>query len=100
MGYRIRFFRKERFNLYAQTRFASLNSYTVNIIDTNPANNSTDLRRNETEFDVPFIFGIGADIKVSNNGYISILYDRFFSFGLDNNDNFPADFMVGYKFNL
>lgn len=100
LGYRIRFFRKERFNLYAQTRFASLNSYTVNIIDTNPANNSTDLRRNETEFDVPFIFGIGADIKVSNNGYISILYDRFFSFGLDNNDNLPADFMVGYKFNL
>ncbi|ARV10057.1 hypothetical protein BTO05_10570 [Winogradskyella sp. PC-19] len=100
LGYRFRFIRKNSFNIYAQTRFATFNSFSVDIIDPNPANNSVDIRQNETEFDVPFIFGIGTDIKVSDNGYISILYDRFFAFGLENSDNFPADFMVGYKFNL
>ncbi|RZN84232.1 MAG: hypothetical protein EVB11_02165 [Winogradskyella sp.] len=100
LGYRVRFLRKDGFNIYAQTRFATLNSFSVDIVDTNPANNSVDIRQNETEFDVPFIFGIGADIKISDNSYISIIYDRFYAFGLDNNDSFPTDFMVGYKFNL
>lgn len=100
LGYRFRFIRKSSFNIYAQTRFATFNSFSVDIIDINPANNSVDIRRSETEFDVPFIFGIGADIKVSDNGYISLLYDRFFAFGLENRGNFPADFMIGYKFNL
>ena len=100
LGYRVRFLRKKGFNIYAQTRFATLNSFSVDIIDTNPANNSVDIRQRETEFDVPFIFGIGADIKVSDTSYISILYDRFYAFGLDNNDSFPTDFMIGYKFNL
>lgn len=100
LGYRFRFVRKSGFNLYAQTRFATVNSFSVNIIDTNPANNSEDISRNETEFDVPFIFGIGTDIKISDHSYISILYDRFYAFGLDNNSNFPTDIMIGYKFKL
>jgi len=100
LGYRVRFLQKEGFTIYVQTRFATLNSFSVDIIDTNPANNSVDIRQSETEFDVPFIFGIGADIKISDYSYISILYDRFYAFGLDNNDSFPTDFMLGYKLKL
>lgn len=100
LGYRFRFVRKKRFNLYAQTRFATINSFSVGRFGTDQTDNTFDENINQTNFDVPFIFGIGADIKVSKNSYISILYDRFFAFGLDNNDSFPADFMVGYKFKL
>jgi len=99
LGYRVRFLRKEGFNIYAQTRFATLNSFSVDRTITE--NNVTSIvRQDDSEFDVPFIFGIGADIKISDNSYISILYDRFYAFGLDNSDSFPADFMIGYKFNL
>ena len=47
----------------------------------------------------PFIFGLGADFKLGN-GNISIIYDSLFALALDNKDNFPIDFSVGYKFNL
>ncbi|WP_299117791.1 hypothetical protein [uncultured Winogradskyella sp.] len=99
LGYRVRFLRKEGFNIYAQTRFASVNIFSVDRTITE--NNVTSIvQQDDSEFDVPFIFGIGADIKISDNSYISILYDRFYAFGLDNNDSFPTDFMIGYKFNL
>ncbi|GGI55864.1 hypothetical protein [Winogradskyella haliclonae] len=102
LGYRVRFLRKEGFNIYAQTRFATLNSFSVDrpIFTDDVATPIGVETQRESEFDVPFIFGIGVDIKISDNSYISILYDRFYAFGLDNNDSFPTDFMIGYKFNL
>lgn len=99
LGYRFRVVRKERFNLYVQNRFASLNSFSRDreIISGDVI---SVVRQEESEFDVPFIFGIGADFKVSKNSYISLLYDRFFALNLDNNDSFPTDIMIGYKFKL
>ncbi|TCK65168.1 hypothetical protein DFQ05_2383 [Winogradskyella wandonensis] len=102
LGYRFRILRKERFNLYVQNRFASVNFFSIERpVFTDETSSIIEFQtRNESEFDVPFIFGIGADIKISANSYLTILYDRFFALGLDNSDDFPMDIMVGYKFNL
>lgn len=99
LGYRLRVIKKERFNLYVHNRFATYNSFSRDrevIFD----DIITTERQKESEFDVPFIFGIGADFKVSENSYISVIYDRFFALNLENNDSFPADIMIGYKFKL
>ncbi|SHG97726.1 hypothetical protein [Winogradskyella jejuensis] len=100
LGYRIRPIRTEKFNLFVQTRFASLVFSSIDVTTVIGGDVITTEPRNETEFEVPFIFGIGADFKVSNNGYITFLYDRFYALGLDSRDDFPMDFMIGYKLKL
>lgn len=99
LGYRFRIIKKKGFNLYVHNRFATYNTYSRDrevVLD----DIITIQRQKESEFDVPFIFGIGADFKVSKNSYISFIYDRFFALNLDSNDSFPADLMIGYKFKL
>lgn len=102
LGYRFRVIRKPGFNLYIQNRFASVNIFSVDrvILPNSMTSTATIVNQNETEFEVPFFFGVGADIKISDNSYISIIYDRFSALGLDSRGDFPADFTIGYKFNL
>jgi len=99
LGYRFRIIRKETFNVFVQNRFASLTFLSIDRSVT-VGNTMTIESFNETEFEFPLSFGIGADIKVSENSYITFLYDRFFALGLDNRNDFPLDFMIGYKLNL
>ena len=51
-------------------------------------------------FTAPFSFGIGSDIRLSENGFLSLSYNDVVSIVLDGNGNFPLDFTVGYKYNL
>lgn len=96
LGYRFRFINKEAFSLYAQVKLATLNFSNVTFI--NEDDMEVDL--NDTSFDVPFIFGIGSDIKVGDSSYITIIYGELFALLLDNQGNFSTDIAIGYKFNL
>ncbi|MBU2939084.1 hypothetical protein KO494_05970 [Lacinutrix sp. C3R15] len=87
LGYRYRFINQSNFNIYANVKFAT---YTI----TNTENDSGGV------FDAPFIFGLGTDIKVCENGFITFAYNELFSIFIDNQGNFPIDFAVGYKMNL
>jgi hypothetical protein len=51
-------------------------------------------------FTAPFSFGIGSDIRLTENGFLSLGYNDLVSLVLDGNGNFPIDFTVGYKYNL
>ncbi len=62
--------------------------------------NDLEVNVNSTTFDTPFIFGIGADIKVGDNGFITIIYGEMFALLLNNQGNFSSDISLGYKFNL
>jgi len=98
IGYRYRFINTQKFNIYGQLKFA-----TVNFIDaTNTfVDNGVTVTENvnDTAFDVPFTFGIGADIKVGS-GFITINYGELFAIFFNNQDNFSTDISLGYKFNL
>jgi len=96
LGYRYRFINKETFSIYGQVKFATLNF--SNVTFTNETNMEVDA--NETSFDIPFIFGIGSDIKVGENSFITIIYGELFALLLDNQGNFSTDIAIGYKFNL
>ena len=54
----------------------------------------------DTAFDAPFIFGIGADFKITDNSYIFIGYNQLFAAFLDNQGNFSTDITLGYKLSL
>lgn len=96
IGYRFRVINKSAFSLYAQVKLATLNLSNVTFID----EDDMEIKLDDTSFDVPFIFGIGSDIKVSDNGYITIIYGELFAAFLDNQGNFSTDIAIGYKFNL
>ncbi|WP_431156730.1 hypothetical protein [Winogradskyella poriferorum] len=96
LGYRYRFVNSSKFALYGQVKFATLNFTNSTVIGS--TNNTLEI--SETAFDLPLIFGIGSDIKVSENGFITIIYGELFSVFLDNQDNFSTDISIGYKFNL
>ena len=95
-GYRYRVINKSSFSIYGQVKLATLNMTKFTFDDENGRQASID----ETAFDVPFIFGIGTDIKVSKNGYITIIYGELFAAFLDNQGNFSTDISIGYKFNV
>ncbi|WP_452224971.1 hypothetical protein [Lacinutrix chionoecetis] len=101
LGYRYRFINKPTFNIYGQTKFATLtfSNTTVTVADPNNTNAFITIEDSSNSFDAPFIFGLGADIKIGN-GYLTLVYDSLFAVLIVNQDNFPVDFAVGYKFNL
>lgn len=101
LGYRYRFINKDRFNIYGQTKFVTYTfskSKETIVSETDP-NTFIEIEDSGSALDAPFVFGLGADFKLGN-GYVSIIYDSLFALLIDNKDNFPIDFSVGYKFNL
>ncbi len=99
LGYRFRVINKERFSLYGNCKFATLNFSSSTVIREIDGEITTE-DVSETAFDVPFIFGIGADINVSKNSFITLAYNELFAILIDNQGNFSTDFSIGYKFNL
>lgn len=96
LGYRFRFISKETVSIYAQTKLATLNFSDATFVN----ENNMDVNVKNTSFDVPLIFGVGADIKVCENSYISIIYGELFAILLNNQGNFSTDIAIGYKFNI
>lgn len=58
------------------------------------------IEENGFTFTAPFNFGVGADIRLTDNSFISLSYNDIVSIVLDSNGNFPIDFSIGYKYNL
>lgn len=101
LGYRYRFINTTNFNVYGQTKLATLTAFKTTTIVADASNPGTFITKeeNSTSFDAPLIFGLGADVKLGS-GYLTLVYDSLFALFLDNEDNFSVDFAVGYKFNL
>lgn len=101
LGYRFRFIYSEKFNLHANLKLATLSfsSSTEYYLDEDTQELTSD-NKSATSFDAPIIFGIGADFKVSDNGFITFYYNEIESISLENQGNFPINFALGYKFNL
>lgn len=100
IGYRFRFILKESLNLYANVKLATFNASKGNYTYLDELDMPVTQERSASNFDAPVIFGLGADIRVGENGFLTISYGELFALFLDNNDNFSTDFSIGYKFNL
>jgi hypothetical protein len=102
LAYRFRFINTKTFNIYANVKLAtftaSKSTFTYEDPD-NPGTFISDESKGST-FEAPFIFGIGSDIKISDNSFITLAYHEIFAVFLESNSNFPMDFAIGYKFNM
>ena len=99
LGYRFRFINTRPFSLYGNVKVGTVNFTNATVALERNGETITE-SFNETAFDIPFIFGVGADIRLTENSFITLAYNELFALLLDNQGNFPVDFTAGIKFNL
>lgn len=99
LGYRFRFIRSKGFNLFADVKGATLNFSKGRIAENNGVITFNE-DVSDTAFDIPFIFGVRADIRVSECSFITLGYNQLFAALLDNQGNFSTDVTLGYKMRL
>lgn len=99
LGYRFRFIRSKGFNLFADVKAATVN-FSKSTLALAENGIITTKEVSDTAFDVPVIFGIGADIRVSKCSFITLGYNQLFAAFLDNQGNFSTDITLGYKMQL
>ncbi len=100
LGYRYRIINQDKFSLFADVKFTTLNFSNATIPVADEEGVVTEQNFKDTAFDVPFIFGIGADYKVASNGYITLNYNEIFAANLKNQGNFSTNLTLGYRFEL
>lgn len=98
LGYRLRFIKTEAINIFGNFTFATLSFTSAQVADLN--NLPATVKETATSFDVPLIFGLGADVRIAEGHFITLGYNELFALLIDNQGNFPVDFTIGYRFNL
>lgn len=100
LNYRFKLIRLKDLDFHLDVELVNLMYSRSERTVTNDAGRITIEEDNGFAFNAPLSFGIGSDIRITSNGYITVGYNDFFSIVLDNNGHFPVDFTVGYKYNL
>ncbi|MGJ8591046.1 MAG: hypothetical protein ACSHXF_00770 [Aquaticitalea sp.] len=100
LGYRFRFVKIRGFNLFADVKGATINFSKSMVPIAGTGGVVTVQEVSDTSFDVPFILGLGADIRVSECSFITIGYNQLYALLLDSPENFSTDFTLGYKLRL
>ena len=101
LNYRFKAVYFKNFDLHIDTRLATLFYSEETISVTNDTGEVVEVRKDSGfTFTAPLSFGIGSDIKITPNSFITVVYNDIFSIVLDSNGNFPIDFTIGYKYNL
>lgn len=98
LGYRLRFIKAKSISIFGNFTFATLSFTSAQVPDLN--NLPAMVKESATSFDVPLIFGLGADIRIAEGHFITLGYNELFALLIDNQGNFPVDFTIGYRFNL
>lgn len=101
INYRFKLLYLNKFDVHVNTRLASLFYSEESISITNEAGEVVSIRDDSGfTFTAPFSFGIGSDIRLNSNSFITLSYNDIVSIVLDSNEHFPIDFTVGYKYSL
>lgn len=88
------------FSLHVNARLLSFGYSDETIKYTNDAGKPAIKREKGLFLDAPFSFGVGSDIEVTPNSFITVGYNDIFALFLDSNGKFPIDFTIGYKYKL
>jgi len=100
LGHRFKIIKSDAFSFYTNITFATINFTKSSFSFVNQDLDTLTDTKSATNFDAPFIFGVGMDIKLTNNLYATIDYDELFAIFLENQDNFSKHLAFGVKFNL
>jgi len=100
INYRFKFVKTEKFDVFANVKFVTFSHIDREVVRTDPDTGVMTIESiSGGDFQAPATFGLGADVALGK-GYITFNYNDIFGLGVDSNGEFPADFTLGYKFNL
>lgn len=101
VNYRFKLFYFDGFNIHVDAELANF-YYSRNEMEIRDEKGEITSVKDESgfSFTAPLSFGIGSDIRVTDNGFITFSYNDIVSLILDGNGNFPVDFTLGYKYSL
>lgn len=101
LNYRFKFLNFRNFNFHLDAELATF-LYSQNQEAITGANgNIIGYRKDDGfTFTSPLSFGIGTDIRITAESFITFSYNDIVSIVLDGNGAFPLDFTLGYKYNL
>ena len=85
---------------YTNITFATFNFAKATISRLDSSNQIITQEESASNFDAPFIFGLGLDVKISEKLFVDLDYDELFAAFLDNQGNFSRHIALGLKFNL
>lgn len=101
MNYRFKFVKTPKLDVFINTKIVAFTHAKKEMVFIGPE--PTDEPENRTvsgsNLEAPVAFGLGLDYALGN-GYLTFLYSDIVAVGVDNNGEFPMDFVLGYKFNL
>ena len=97
--YRFRFLKKKTFSVYANVLAATYN-FNKKTISFYESDVLTEQEISENGFNVPFVFGVGVDFRITNKSFITFTYNEIFALLLENKGNFPTNISLGYKIKL
>lgn len=101
VNYRFKFLYFSGFDMHIDTELATFFYSEDRVIETNSEGEIIAVQEESGfSFTAPFSFGVGADIKINEHGYISLGYNDIVSLVMSGNGSFPLDFTVGYKYNF
>ena len=100
INYRFKFINTKAFSLYVNNKLATL-TISQSPESVREENGETFIREGgtNTSFEGALIFGLGADIKLGK-GWLTLNYNDAYSFIINDNDEFPVDLTIGYRFKL
>ncbi len=101
MNYRFKFVKSPKLDVFINTKFVAWTySKRELLVTNNDTNTTTIVEKSGGNFNAPAAFGLGADYALGN-GFITFQYNDIVALGVSSqDDNFPVDFTLGYKFNL
>lgn len=101
LNYRFKIFNFSQFDVHVDTELANF-LYSEDVIHLKDETGNVVEIKDESgfSFTAPFSFGIGSDIKITDQHFITISYNDIVSIVLDSNGSFPIDITIGYKYNL
>lgn len=100
LGYRFKIIKSNAFNFYTNVTFTTLNFTTATFSEVDQLQQVTTRDESATNFDLPFIFGVGLDLKLTKGLYFTVDYDELFAVFLDNQGNTSKHLALGVKFDL
>ena len=101
LNYRFKLLYFNGFDVHIDTELATLYYSEEDVYLTNDAGEIIEVREeNGLDFTAPLSFGVGADFRTSEHGFITFSYNDVVSIVLDGNGSFPVDFSIGYKYSL
>lgn len=99
IGYRFRFIKSAKLSIYTNVDLAqySFTKQTKTIFNDDYHN---EVVEKNNGFEVPFIFGLGAEYKLTDNTFLTLTYNEIFALLLGGQDNFSKSFALGVRINL